>query len=235
MNNYENYSNTGRLYARSASGLMSRVFGWQTAGLLISMAVAFFVAGTPALIMALLKNKILFYGLIFAQFGVVLALGGLAHKMSYGTMVSVFLAYAALTGVTLSTIFIIYTMSSIAMCFGIAAGMFGIMAMYGYITKADLTGFGTIMFMGLIGVVIASLVNIFMRSETMSYVLSYLSIIIFTGLTAYDVQKIKHFAAIAEDEESLRKVSVLGALTLYLDFLNIFLNLLYLLGGRRRD
>lgn len=234
MNNYENYSSSGRLYARSAGGLMSRVFAWQALGLAVSMFLAFFIAGTPALIGALLKNKILFYGLIFAQFGAVLALGAFAQKMSYTATAATYLVYAALTGTTLSTIFIVYTMSSIAMCFGIAAGMFGLMALYGYMTKADLSGFGSIMFMGLIGVVIASLVNMFMRSETMSYIISYAAVIIFTGLTAYDVQKIKHFAAVADDED-LRKISVFGALTLYLDFLNIFLHLLFLLGGRRRD
>ena len=228
-----NYSRREAL-SFGTSGLMSRVFAWQTAGLLLSTAVALFVAGTPALITMLFQNRLLFYGLIFAQLGAVIWLSAFAHKMSYGTMAGVYLGYAALTGATLSTIFIVYTMSSIGMCFGIAAMMFGTMALYGYLTKADLSGFGSIMFMGLIGIVIASLVNMFMRSETTGYVISFLSVLIFTGLTAYDIQKIKNFAASAYDDESMRKVSILGALTLYLDFLNIFLSLLHLLGGRRR-
>jgi len=235
MANYENYSSRNRLSADSSTSLMTKVFGWQSLGLMISAVVAFFVATTPLLFKALVMNKVVFFGLMFGQLGLVLALGAMAHKMSYGAMVASFLGYAMMTGITLSTIFIIYTMSSIAACFAIAAGMFGIMAVYGYVTKADLSSFGNIMFMGLIGVVIASLVNIFMRSQTMSYVLSFLSILIFTGLTAYDVQKIKSFRSFADDEESVKKVAVLGALTLYLDFLNIFLHLLFLLGGRRRD
>lgn len=229
-----NYSRRETL-SFGTSGLMSRVFAWQTAGLLLSTTVALFVAGTPALITMLFQNKFLFYGLVFAQLGAVIWLSAFANKMSYGTMAAVYLGYAALTGATLSTIFIVYTISSIGMCFGIAAGMFGIMAIYGYLTKADLSGFGSIMFMGLIGIVIASLVNMFMRSETTGYVISFLSVLIFTGLTAYDIQKIKNFAASALDDESMRKVSILGALTLYLDFINIFLSLLHLLGGRRRD
>lgn len=231
MNNY------GRREALSfgTSGLMSRVFAWQTAGLLLSTVVALFVAGTPTLITMLLKNKILLYGLMIAQVGAVFWLSASAHKMSFNTMAGVYLAYAGLTGATLSIIFVVYTMSSIAMCFGIAAGMFGVMALYGYLTKADLSGFGSIMFMGLIGILIASLVNIFMRSETAGYVISFLSVLVFTGLTAYDIQKIKHFGESAYDNESLRKASILGALTLYLDFINIFLSLLHLLGGRRRD
>ncbi len=232
MNN--NYGSRSQGGERSGSSLLSRVFGWQSVGLLLSMFVALIVAGTPAIIAMLFSNKWLFYGLIIAQFGAVIALSGFAQKMSYGTMVAVFLGYAALTGMTLSTIFIIYTMSSIAMCFGIAAGMFGTMAIYGYVTNADLSGFGTIMFMGLIGIVIASLVNMFVQSSAAGYVISFLSVIIFTGLTAYDVQKIKYLGSTVSDEESLRKVSILGALTLYLDFLNIFLSLLNLLGDRRR-
>lgn len=235
MANYENYSSRGRSAARNSTGLMTRVFGWQSFGLLISAVIAFAVATTPFLFKALVLNKILFYGLLFGQLGLVMALGVMAHKMSYSAMVASYLGYAIMTGITLSTIFMVYTMSSIASCFGIAAGMFGIMAVYGYVTKADLSGFGNIMLMGLIGVLIASLVNMFMRSDTMSYVLSFLSIIIFTGLTAYDVQKIKSLSATAIDDESAGKVAILGALTLYLDFLNIFLNLLFLLGGRRRD
>ena len=235
MANYENYSSRGRSAAKSSTGLMTRVFGWQSLGLMISAVVAFIVATTPLLFKALVMNKILFYGLIFGQLGLVMALGFMAHKMSYSTMVTAYVGYALMTGITLSTIFMVYTMSSIAACFGIAAGMFGIMAVYGYVTKADLSGFGNIMLMGLIGVLIASLVNMFMNNDTMSYVLSFLSIIIFTGLTAYDVQKIKNFSAAAVDEEMISKVAILGALTLYLDFLNIFLHLLFLLGGRRRD
>jgi FtsH-binding integral membrane protein len=235
MANYENYSSRGRSTARNSTGLMTRVFGWQSLGLMISAVVAFIVATTPLLFKALVMNKILFYGLMFGQLGLVMALGFMAHKMSYSTMVTAYVGYALMTGITLSTIFMVYTMSSIAGCFGIAAGMFGVMAAYGYVTKSDLSGFGNIMLMGLIGVLIASLVNMFMRSDTMSYVLSFLSIIIFTGLTAYDVQKIKHFSSAAVDEEMISKVAILGALTLYLDFLNIFLHLLFLLGGRRRS
>lgn len=236
MSNFEKYSSRmDRSLQPERAGLMTRVFGWQTLGLAVSGLVAFFVATTPALFNALVMNKIVFYGLVFGQLGLVMALGFMINKMSYKATVFAYLGYAGMVGITLSVIFMIYTMSSIASCFGIAAGMFGVMAVYGYVTKADLSGFGSIMFMGLIGILIASLVNMFMRSDTMSYVLSFLSILVFTGLTAYDVQKIKHFQlAAGNDNETMGKVAVYGALTLYLDFLNIFLNLLYLLGGRRK-
>lgn len=235
MNNYGSRSQGGQY---TLANFMTSVFGWQAVGLFISMSVAFFVAVTPALVTAILGNKLLFFGLIIAQFGAVIALSGFVSKMSYGAMIATYLGYAILTGTTLSVIFLAYTMSSIAMCFGIAAGMFGIMAIYGYVTNADLSGFGSIMFMGLIGIVIASIVNMFMQNGTASYIISFLTVIVFTGLTAYDVQKIKNLAVPVYDEyptaEYLGKMSILGALTLYLDLLNIFLALLNLLGDRRK-
>ncbi len=220
---------------RTSGRFMHRVFGWQAIGLLLSAGVATLVASSETLIRIFLTNRFLMYGLMFAQVGVVIALVAMLHKMSYRTAVMTYLGYATLVGITLSTIFFVYTMSSIGLCFGVASAMFGLMAIYGYSTKADLTGFGSIMTMGLFGIVIASLINLFMQNDTFNYVISYLAVIIFTGLTAYDVQKIKHYAQqVGSDEESLNKVAIFGALTLYLDFLNIFLHLLQLLGNRRR-
>lgn len=237
MNN--NYGSRNQSGSVSADNFMTRVFGWQAAGLFLSAMIAVLVANTPELITVLMQNKFLFYGLMIAQFGAVIALSGFADKMSYSTMVAVFLGYAALTGTTLSVIFLLYTMSSIAMCFGIAASMFGVMAIYGYTTNADLSKMGSILFMGLIGIVIASLVNMFFQSSMASYVISWISVVIFTGLTAYDVQKIKSMAMSSvygesPTEEFLSKMSILGALTLYLDLLNLFLSLLNLFGDRRR-
>ena len=235
MNNYKNYSNRGYSVTGETTSLMTKVFGWQAVGLILSAVTAYIVAATPALIQAIVLNKIVFYGLIFAQFGLVMTLGAFIRKMSYTATVGAYLGYALLTGMTLSTIFLVYTMSSIALCFGIAAGMFGIMALYGYFTDADLSGFGSIMMLGVVGIIIASVINMFMHSDTAQYVISFIAVLVFTGLTAYDVQKIKAFGSMAEDGETMGKVAVFGALTLYLDFLNIFLHLLNLLGNRRRD
>jgi FtsH-binding integral membrane protein len=168
------------------------------------------------------------------QFGIVIFLIARIQKMTSSVARAMFVLYSAITGVTLSSIFLAFTAESIASTFGIAALMFGAMAFYGYITKRDLTGVGQFMMMGLIGVVIASVVNIFMGSDSLGWLISIISVVVFTGLTAYDTQKMKAMAYVMLDgEEVAAKGAIIGALQLYLDFINLFLALLRLFGDRR--
>jgi len=214
---------------------IQKVYAWMSLGLAVTGGCAVFMASDPRMIMALVQNKILFYGLLIAEFGLVVMLSGWVKTMEVGTARFAFLFYAALTGVTMSVIFLIYTSSSIAMTFFLTGGMFAVMSGYGYVTKTDLTSMGNFMFMGLVGVILASVVNWWVQSPAIQWALSILSVIIFTGLTAYDTQKIKAMNIIGNagtDEDTKEAIS--GALTLYLDFINLFLSLLRLT-GRRRD
>lgn len=162
-------------------------------------------------------------------------LSGLIHKLSAGVATSLFMLYSALTGLTLSSILFIYTAESIAATFVVTAGMFGAMSLYGYTTKRDLSGFGNMLFMGLIGIVLASLVNFWLKSEALMWAVTYIGVVIFVGLTAYDTQKLKNIGQQIDlnDASQLRKTAILGALTLYLDFINLFLMLLRIFGNRR--
>ncbi|MCS6713340.1 Bax inhibitor-1/YccA family protein [Proteus terrae] len=223
---------------RTGSGLqtfMAQVYGWMTVGLLLTAFVAFYVASSEALLSMIFSSKIVFFGLIIAQLGLVFVLSGMVHKMSGAVATSLFMLYSALTGVTISSVLIIYTASSVASTFFICAAMFGALSVYGYTTKRSLTGMGSFLFMGLIGIIIASIVNIFMQSSMMSMVISYAGVLIFAGLTAYDTQKLKDMGneINQEDKENMRRYSIMGALTLYLDFINLFLMLLRILGDRR--
>jgi len=214
---------------------IQKVYGWMCGGLAVTGACAMYMASDPRMIMALVQNKILFYGLIIAELGLVVVLSAWVQKMEVNMARLAFLSYAALSGVTLSVIFLIYTRGSIANAFFLTGGMFGVMSAYGYVTKTDLTSMGNFMFMGLIGVILASVVNFWTRSPAVEWAVSILSVIIFTGLTAYDTQKIKALNIIGNagtDED--HKEAISGALTLYLDFINLFLSLLRLT-GRRRD
>jgi hypothetical protein len=179
-------------------------------------------------------NRIVFYGLIFAELGLVIYLSARIEKLEAKTATGLFLLYSALNGVTLSLVLMLYTATSVATTFLVTAGMFGSMAIYGYVTKKDLSSLGSFMFMGLIGIIIASLVNIFMQSSMMSWVISGIGVIVFTGLTAYDVQRISQMGvtAMSGSEGAMKKMAILGALTLYLDFINLFLMLLRFLGNR---
>ena len=228
---------TVRTIAQSAvsavSIYMRQVYMWMTAGLAITAVTAFAVASSPDLQMAILGNMVIMIALIVAQFGMVIALGAAIHKMSATTATAVFIAYSALTGLTLSSIFVVYPIGSIANAFLTATGTFLAMSVYGTVTK--LTGMGNFLMMGLFGIIIASIVNIFLASSMMDFVISCIGVLIFTGLTAYDTQKLRVFGmnAPVDDATAMRRGALLGALELYLDFINLFLMLLRLFGGNR--
>lgn len=217
----------------SMTSLMQKVYTWMAFALAITGLTAFGVATSPALIGTILSNQILFFGLIVAEFITVIALTAAINKMSSTTATLMFILYSVLNGATLSVIFLAYTMSSIASVFFITAGTFGAMALFGSTTKTDLSSMGKFLFMALIGLIIATLVNVFIHSTALDMVLNYVGVLIFTGLTAYDVQKIKALLYQSEDNEAGQKLAVLGALTLYLDFINLFIYLLKILGKRR--
>lgn len=213
---------------------MAKVYAWMAGALALTGLISYFVASTPALIQAIVANRILFFVLLFAELGLVIWLSARIHKMSYTTAIGGFIAYAVLNGLTLSFIFLVYTMSSIASTFFITAGTFAVMSFYGYVTKTDLTKVGKIFMMLLVGLIIASVVNMFMKSPTLYWIITYVGVAIFVGLIAYDTQKIKNFYAQAAGQPNmLRKIAILGALNLYLDFINLFLFLLRLFGGSR--
>jgi FtsH-binding integral membrane protein len=210
--------------------LIRQVYAWMSAGLLVTALMAFFTVSTPALLNEVIGNRLVFYGLIFGELGLVIALSAAISRLNATVATFMFIVYSALNGITISTIFLAYTADSISSTFLVAAGMFGAMSTYGFFTRRDLTSWGSFLFMGLIGVVIASVVNIFMLSDTVSWIISGVGVIVFTGLTAYDSWKIKALAAGGVEG---RKPAILGALSLYLDFINLFLMLLRLFGRRR--
>ena len=210
------------------------VFSWMFVGLALTSVAALYTASSPALLRAIFGNKVVFYALVFGELGLVLAISGAIHRLSAGAATGLFLLYSALNGVTLASIFLVYTGASLAGTFVVAAGMFGAMAVFGAVTKRDLTSWGSFLFMGLIGVVIASLVNIFLKSAMVSWVASMCGVVVFVGLTAYDTQKVKAIGAAGfMDASSRRKASIMGALALYLDFINLFLSLLRIFGNRK--
>lgn len=212
--------------------IISQVYAWMTAGLLVTGAIAMFVASSQTLTSLILGTP-LFFVLILAELGLVWFLSARIGKMAVSTATALFLAYSALNGLTLSVIFLAYTSASIATTFFVTAGTFGAMSLYGYVTKRDLTTIGNLCFMALIGFLLASLVNIFLASESLYWILTYLGILIFVGLTAWDTQKIKQMSQAASNETEGQRVAIFGALHLYLDFINLFLLLLRILGRRR--
>ncbi|KER10273.1 MAG: hypothetical protein HY22_05135 [[Candidatus Thermochlorobacteriaceae] bacterium GBChlB] len=214
---------------------MTQVYTWMTLGLALTGAIAYFVADSPALVGTLVQNRWLFWVLLFVELGLVWVIGGMIDRLSAATAAGLFFLYSAINGITLSSIFLVYNLGSIAGVFLITAGTFGIMSLYGLTTKRDLTSIGNILFMALIGIVIAGLVNLFIQSSVFGFIISLIGVVVFVGLTAYDSQKIKEMAASALDGESEGKIAVLGSLTLYLDFINLFLMLLRLFGGSRSD
>jgi FtsH-binding integral membrane protein len=224
-----------------AKSFVSGVFMWMFVALGITALTAWWFASTPALLQLLIdpntgKMAMMGWVVMFAPFILVLVMSGGASRMSAATMLLIFILFSVLMGASLSFILLAYTGASIAKTFVITSGMFGVMAVVGYTTKTDLTKFGSIMFMGLIGIIIASVVNMFMHSGTMDYIISFLGVLIFTGLTAYDVQKIKRIGAQVDgysSNDSVRKMMLFGALSLYLDFINLFLFLLRFFGNRR--
>lgn len=211
---------------------MTKVYSWMTLALFITGIIAMYVASSEELLSFVFGTKYMFMGLIIAQLGVVWYLSARVSKLSYSTATIMFIVYSALSGITLSSIFILYTASSIASTFFITAGTFAVMSLAGFFTKKDLSGFGAIMMMGLIGVIIATVVNYFLQSSTLNYIISYVGVMVFVGLTAYDTQKLKIMATQLDGEQA-KKGSIMGALTLYLDFINLFLYLLRVLGDRK--
>jgi FtsH-binding integral membrane protein len=225
-----NYPRTADQLAIAQNTLIRQVYAWMGGGLLVTAFLAMVTISSPGMLNAVFGNRLVFYGLILGELGLVVAISGAINKLSAATASLLFLLYAALNGITMSVIFAVYTAESITSTFVITAATFGAMSVFGYLTKRDLTGWGSFLFMGLIGVVIASLVNIFTKSSAAAWIISAVGVIVFTGLTAYDTQKIKAMAATGAEG---RKPAILGALTLYLDFINLFLMLLRLLGNRR--
>ncbi|MBI5474850.1 MAG: Bax inhibitor-1/YccA family protein [Ignavibacteriae bacterium] len=211
-----------------------KVYGWMMAGLLITGVASLLVLNTPSLLELIFSSRWTFLGLIFVQLGLVGWLSLRVEQMSAATATSVFVGYSALTGVTLAAIFLVYTTESIASTFFVSAGTFGAMALYGTVAKRDLTAIGSFLMMGLIGLVIASVVNMFMQNSTVYWITTYVGILIFVGLTAYDAQKIKNMSGAAlMGAEVEQKGAIMGALALYLDFINLFLLLLRVMGRRK--
>ncbi|MEK6940136.1 MAG: Bax inhibitor-1/YccA family protein [Nanoarchaeota archaeon] len=212
-----------------------KVYTWMFLGLILSGLTAFVVASNPMLYNIILSNKIIFFGLLLTELILVFSLIGFLKRISASLAIFMFFLYCFMTGLTFSVIFLVYTMGSIGLVFFITAGMFGAMSVYGYFTKADLTKIGQVLIMALFGLIIASVVNLFMRNDTADFVVSIIGVIIFTGLTAYDTQKIRKSNIIGnEGTPEDTKESIMGALHLYLDFVNLFLKLLRLLGKRKR-
>ena len=213
---------------------LAKVFNWMAVGLGLTGLVAYLTAQT-GLVMAIIGSPLMFV-LILAELGMVFYLSARIDKIQPATATGLFVGYAVLNGLTLSAIFLAYTAASITATFFITAGMFGAMAVYGLVTKRDLSGVGSFMFMGLIGVIIASIVNIFLKSSALHWTISLIGVIVFVGLTAYDVQRLKNMGEqgiMEQGEAAVRKGAIIGALALYLDFINLFLMLLRFFGGSR--
>lgn len=232
-------TNSDMLYQKdrvaAAQGeFIRRVYNWMGLGLATTALVALYTASSPGLLGMILGNSLVFFGLIIGQLGLVIVLSAAIQRLQASTATLLFFLYSALTGLTLSVIFLAYTRASIASTFFVTAGTFGVMSFYGYTTQRDLTSWGSFLFMGLIGIILASVVNIFLHNETVYWVVTYAGILIFVGLTAYDTQTLKQMAVRGfADEETERKSAVMGALRLYLDFINLFLMLLRIMGNRR--
>jgi hypothetical protein len=217
----------------SASALVRSVFGWMTLGLFCTGFVSMFILNTPALLVSIISNPVLFFGAIIAEFALVIWLSARIMKMSASKATFLFLAYSALTGLSLTPVIYSYTGASVASAFLTAGSLFAGMALFGYVTKRDLSGMGSFLYMGLFGVIIAAVVNFFMQSNALAFGISVVMVIVFTGLTAYDIQQIKQMGAHVRDGDAkFRHMAILGALRLYLDFINLFLSLLHLMGDR---
>jgi FtsH-binding integral membrane protein len=208
------------------------VYGWMAAGLALTAVVAWYVASHPEAMRLIFGPQI--WILFIAELALVFTISAAINKISAPVATALFMLYAGLNGLTLSIIFLIYTKSSLASAFGVTAGTFAAMSLYGMVTKTDLTRIGSFLFMALIGLVIASVVNLFWANSTMQWIITYAGVFIFVGLTAYDTQKLKQIAYATQNDPAMAaRLSVNGALTLYLDFINLFLFILRLMGDRR--
>ena len=218
------------------SDYIRSVYNWMGIGLALTGFVAYYVSTSENLLRLIFGNPLILIVLIIAELGLVFAIAGMVNRMSAGTATALFVIYSGLNGVTLSSIFLVYVQASIVSTFFICAATFIACSIYGWTTKKDLTSLGGFMMMGLIGIIIASLVNMFIQSSSMSMIISYIGVFVFVGLTAYDTQKIKNMAMTQPanlDGAVIRKGAILGALSLYLDFINLFLMLLSIFGQRR--
>src|SRR6266481_3453253 len=214
------------------TAFLRKVYGWMFAGLGVTAVVAFMVAGSPAMVQMIASNHILFLGLVFGELGLVFYLSGRAPQLAPNVAVGLFVLYSALNGVTLSLILLMYTGASIATTFAVTAGMFGALALFGSTTTRSLAGAGQFFFMGLIGLVLASIVGMFWHNDALQFLITVIGVIVFTGLTAWDAQRLKQMA-VTVPEDRTGSYAVVGALALYLNFINLFLMLLRVLGGRR--
>jgi FtsH-binding integral membrane protein len=215
--------------------LFRNVYSWMTLAMIVTGLTAFIVAGSESLLYSILGNKLLFYGLLFGELGLVWYLSSRINTLTLNNATLLFIIYSILNGVTLAFIFAVYTSSSIASTFFVTAGTFASMALVGTFTKRDLSSMGNILLMALIGIIIASVVNLFLKNEMMYWIITYIGVLVFVALTAYDAQKIKRLIQEHGHEvnESTQKIALIGALSLYLDFINLFLFLLRILGGRK--
>ncbi|MCF2580097.1 Bax inhibitor-1/YccA family protein [Leyella stercorea] len=214
--------------------LMRKVFVWMTLALAITGLTAYGVATSPTILSLIFSSKVTFFGLIIAEFALVFAISGAINRLSLSTATMLFILYSVINGATLSSIFFAFSVATIGKVFFITAGTFGAMALVGYTTKTDLTSMGKLLFMALLGIIIASVVNMFVASSSLDLILSYVGVLVFVGLTAYDTQKIKQMCQAAPDAgESAQKLALIGALSLYLDFINLFLYLLRIFGNNR--
>ena len=214
--------------------LMRKVYLWMTFALVITAFTAYYVATNETILTAIVNNQVLFWGLIIAELVLVFSVTAAINKLSLTTATLLFVLYSVINGATLSFLLMIYTASSVVSVFFITAGTFAAMAAYGYFTKTDLSSWGKYLIMALIGLIIASVVNMFTHSSGLQMILNYAGVLIFVGLTAYDTQKIKVMLLQATDAgEGAQKIALMGALSLYLDFINLFIHLLRILGDRR--
>jgi FtsH-binding integral membrane protein len=215
--------------------LMRKVYLWMTMALVITGFTAYYVATSETLLTLLLTNQIVFWVLVIGELGLVIGLSAAINRLSLTTATLMFVLYSVVNGATMSFIFLAYTASSVTNVFLITAGTFAAMAAFGYFTKVDLTSMGKILMMALIGIIIATIVNIFWANSTLYWVITYVGVILFVGLTAYDAQKIKQMLQMygTEENETTQKIALMGSLSLYLDFINLFIYLLRILGARR--
>lgn len=215
--------------------LFKNVYAWMALALVVTGLTAYYVANSPTILGMIFGSGAALIGLCIAQFALVIGLSAAINKISFTAAGIMFVVYSILTGITLSSILLVYTSESVALTFFVTAGTFGAMALYGTVTNKDLSGMGSILFMALIGLIIASVANWFFHSSGLAMIISYAGVLIFVGLTAYDAQKVKNMLSVygSEVNEASMKIALMGSLELYLDFINLFLHLIRILGSRR--
>ncbi|MBF0258320.1 MAG: Bax inhibitor-1/YccA family protein [Desulfamplus sp.] len=234
MNSYSSFDNAASLVR--VNSFIRSVYNWMAIGLALTAFTSYYVASSPALLQLIFGNQLIFFGLIIVELGMVFYLSARVQKISASAATGLFVIYSVLNGATLAFIFLVYASSSIASTFLACALTFAACSVYGMVTKRDLTSMGGFMMMGLIGIIIASLLNVFFKSPGMSMIISYVGVLVFVGLTAYDTQKLKMMALTQPADvngEMVRKGAIMGALTLYLDFINLFLMMLRIFGGSK--